>query len=128
MRQNLPQPNNLKEEAMHGKFPIDSNGDGNEGSRNQQKIERFSRSDWERGIERREPIGWIKALLPDGEGRHGGGSRASKESVHGRTRGGSVVGGCQITERQATGVAGGTNRGEAANGTPDLRSAEQTME
>lgn len=26
---------------MHGKFPIDSNGDGNEGSRNQTKIERF---------------------------------------------------------------------------------------
>ncbi|KAG5534385.1 hypothetical protein RHGRI_022494 [Rhododendron griersonianum] len=26
---------------MHGKFPIDSDGDGNEGSQNQPKIERF---------------------------------------------------------------------------------------
>ncbi|KAG5540846.1 hypothetical protein RHGRI_020925 [Rhododendron griersonianum] len=70
----------LKEEAMHGKFPIDSNGDGNEGSRNQPKIERF------------QPIGLRKGRIEEGAdrleqglaARRGGETRRGKSSKQGK--------------------------------------------
>ncbi|KAG5542811.1 hypothetical protein RHGRI_015797 [Rhododendron griersonianum] len=70
----------LKEEAMHGKFPIDSDGDGNEGSRNQPKNERF------------QPIGLGKGRAEEGANRldqglaarRGGETRRGKSGKQGK--------------------------------------------
>ncbi|KAI8549551.1 hypothetical protein RHMOL_Rhmol06G0033400 [Rhododendron molle] len=72
-------------------FRLIPTGTGTRGVGINKKSKDSSRSDWERGEQRREPIGWIKALPPDGEGRYGGGSRASKKACMAGSEGAQLL-------------------------------------